>query len=84
MNEWYLPAFCGLAVSGATDWVSIPVNASNDLSTYPFYPNLLLSSHFMLQLDGFLARKMGINSVFGSYLDPLADKVDFFFCFTGS
>ncbi|KAJ1285772.1 hypothetical protein BS78_03G302500 [Paspalum vaginatum] len=26
-------------------------------------------------LDGFLARKMGINSVFGSYLDPLADKV---------
>lgn len=26
-------------------------------------------------MDGFLARKMGINSVFGSYLDPLADKV---------
>lgn len=26
-------------------------------------------------LDGFLARKMGINSVVGSYLDPLADKV---------
>uniref|UniRef100_A0ACD5W4G4 Uncharacterized protein n=1 Tax=Avena sativa TaxID=4498 RepID=A0ACD5W4G4_AVESA len=26
-------------------------------------------------LDGFLARKMGINSVIGSYLDPLADKV---------
>ncbi|CAL9763976.1 unnamed protein product [Musa acuminata subsp. burmannicoides] len=26
-------------------------------------------------LDGFLARKMCINSVFGSYLDPLADKV---------
>ncbi|ONK65489.1 uncharacterized protein A4U43_C07F37630 [Asparagus officinalis] len=46
INEWYLPAFCGLAISGATDW-----------------------------LDGFLARKMGINSVFGSYLDPLADKV---------
>ncbi|KAG1347315.1 putative CDP-diacylglycerol--glycerol-3-phosphate 3-phosphatidyltransferase 1, chloroplastic [Cocos nucifera] len=46
MSEWYLPAFGGLVISGATDW-----------------------------LDGFLARKMGINSVIGSYLDPLADKV---------
>ncbi|NP_001150447.2 CDP-diacylglycerol--glycerol-3-phosphate 3-phosphatidyltransferase 1, chloroplastic [Zea mays] len=46
VNEWYLPAFATLAISGASDW-----------------------------LDGFLARKMGINSVFGSYLDPLADKV---------
>ncbi|KAL2931502.1 Cardiolipin synthase (CMP-forming) mitochondrial [Bienertia sinuspersici] len=46
VNEWYLPAFAGLAISGATDW-----------------------------LDGYLARKMGINSVVGSYLDPLADKV---------
>lgn len=46
INEWYIPAFVGLAISGATDW-----------------------------LDGFLARKMGINSVVGSYLDPLADKV---------
>ncbi|TVU34846.1 hypothetical protein EJB05_16700, partial [Eragrostis curvula] len=46
VNEWYLPAFATLAVSGASDW-----------------------------LDGFLARKMGINSVFGSYLDPFADKV---------
>ncbi|XP_039114525.1 CDP-diacylglycerol--glycerol-3-phosphate 3-phosphatidyltransferase 1, chloroplastic isoform X1 [Dioscorea cayenensis subsp. rotundata] len=46
INEWYIPAFCGLAISGATDW-----------------------------LDGFVARKMNINSVFGSYLDPLADKV---------
>ncbi|OVA10558.1 CDP-alcohol phosphatidyltransferase [Macleaya cordata] len=26
-------------------------------------------------LDGYVARKMGINSVVGSYLDPLADKV---------
>jgi phosphatidylglycerophosphate synthase len=48
VNEWYLPAFGTLALSGASDW-----------------------------LDGFLARKMGINSVFGSYLDPLADKVEF-------
>ncbi|KAH9614006.1 hypothetical protein KSS87_010851 [Heliosperma pusillum] len=46
VNEWYLPAFVGLAVSGASDW-----------------------------LDGYLARRMGINSVVGSYLDPLADKV---------
>ncbi|KAF9612978.1 hypothetical protein IFM89_004781 [Coptis chinensis] len=46
MNEWYLSAFIGLAVSGATDW-----------------------------LDGYVARRMGINSVIGSYLDPLADKV---------
>ncbi|KAF5186605.1 Cardiolipin synthase (CMP-forming) protein [Thalictrum thalictroides] len=46
INEWYVSAFVGLAVSGATDW-----------------------------LDGYVARKMGINSVVGSYLDPLADKV---------
>ncbi|XP_020577448.1 CDP-diacylglycerol--glycerol-3-phosphate 3-phosphatidyltransferase 1, chloroplastic [Phalaenopsis equestris] len=46
MNEWYIYAFCGLSLSGATDW-----------------------------LDGFIARKMNINSVVGSYLDPLADKI---------
>ncbi|KAI3740968.1 hypothetical protein L2E82_31443 [Cichorium intybus] len=46
MHDMYLPAFLGLVVSGATDW-----------------------------LDGYVARKMGINSVVGSYLDPLADKV---------
>ncbi|XP_068644952.1 cardiolipin synthase (CMP-forming), mitochondrial-like [Aristolochia californica] len=46
VNELYLPAFVGLAISGATDW-----------------------------LDGYVARKMGINSVVGSYLDPIADKV---------
>ncbi|KAK6932328.1 CDP-alcohol phosphatidyltransferase [Dillenia turbinata] len=46
MNEMYAPAFVGLAISGASDW-----------------------------LDGYTARKMGINSVVGSYLDPLADKV---------
>ena len=27
------------------------------------------------QLDGYLARRLGANSVLGSYLDPLADKV---------
>ncbi|KAJ9566705.1 hypothetical protein OSB04_002671 [Centaurea solstitialis] len=46
MHDMYLPAFVGLVVSGATDW-----------------------------LDGYVARRMGINSVVGSYLDPLADKV---------
>uniref|UniRef100_M1ASJ5 Cdp-diacylglycerol--glycerol-3-phosphate 3-phosphatidyltransferase n=1 Tax=Solanum tuberosum TaxID=4113 RepID=M1ASJ5_SOLTU len=46
IHDMYLPAFVGLAVSGATDW-----------------------------LDGYMARRMGINSVVGSYLDPLADKV---------
>lgn len=37
----------------------------------------------IVQLDGYMARKMGINSVVGSYLDPLADKVNisFFFSF---
>jgi phosphatidylglycerophosphate synthase len=29
----------------------------------------------MAQLDGYVARKMRINSVVGSYLDPIADKV---------
>jgi hypothetical protein len=29
-------------------------------------------------LDGFVARKLGVNSVLGSYLDPLADKVSLF------
>jgi cardiolipin synthase len=28
-----------------------------------------------MQLDGYMARRQGINSVLGSYLDPLADKV---------
>ncbi|CAG7862353.1 unnamed protein product [Brassica rapa] len=46
LNEMYTPAFVGLAVSGASDW-----------------------------LDGFMARRMKIDSVVGSYLDPLADKV---------
>ncbi|KAF5944310.1 hypothetical protein HYC85_018387 [Camellia sinensis] len=46
LHEMYIPAFVGLAISGATDW-----------------------------LDGYVARRMGINSVIGSYLDPLADKV---------
>lgn len=46
LSEMYTPAFIGLAVSGASDW-----------------------------LDGYMARRMKIDSVVGSYLDPLADKV---------
>lgn len=30
---------------------------------------------WIVQLDGYMARRLGINSVLGSYLDPLADKV---------
>ncbi|XP_023641864.1 cardiolipin synthase (CMP-forming), mitochondrial-like [Capsella rubella] len=29
----------------------------------------------IFELDGYMARRMKINSVVGSYLDPLADKV---------
>lgn len=36
-----------------------------------------LISLFGFQLDGYMARRMKINSVVGSYLDPLADKVSF-------
>lgn len=66
----YLPAFLGLAVSGASDWVWI-------LFLFLFLLKLspVLRYYFPLQLDGYVARKMGINSVVGSYLDPLADKV---------
>lgn len=46
LNELYFPAFVGLILAGASDW-----------------------------LDGYVARKMKINTVLGSYLDPLADKV---------
>ncbi|KAG2484686.1 hypothetical protein HYH03_016515 [Edaphochlamys debaryana] len=35
----------------------------------------LLVSGWSDWLDGYLARRMGATSVFGSYLDPLADKV---------
>ncbi|GLJ21571.1 hypothetical protein SUGI_0400140 [Cryptomeria japonica] len=46
LNDLYFPAFVGLVIAAASDW-----------------------------LDGYVARKMKINSVLGSYLDPLADKV---------
>lgn len=39
---------------------------------------------FDFQLDGYVARKMGINSAVGSYLDPLADKVSFKFFRNGN
>ncbi len=42
--------------------------------------HLLITLVFLwrVQLDGFVARKLGVNSVLGSYLDPLADKVSLF------
>lgn len=36
----------------------------------------------MSQLDGYMARRLGIHSVLGSYLDPLADKVSIESLFT--
>jgi len=44
------------------------------------YSPILCAAIFMVAawtdwLDGFLARKMGISTVFGAFLDPVADKV---------
>ena len=33
-------------------------------------------------LDGFVARRWGVTSVFGAWLDPVADKLLMLFCFT--
>lgn len=46
---------------------------ANDMYSYAFIG--LAISGATDWLDGYMARKMGINSVVGSYLDPLADKV---------
>ncbi|XP_073058706.1 CDP-diacylglycerol--glycerol-3-phosphate 3-phosphatidyltransferase 1, chloroplastic [Primulina eburnea] len=46
---------------------------ANDMYSYAFIG--LAISGATDWLDGYIARKMGINSVVGSYLDPLADKV---------
>ncbi|XP_075495636.1 cardiolipin synthase (CMP-forming)-like [Primulina tabacum] len=46
---------------------------ANDMYSYAFIG--LAVSGATDWLDGYMARKMGINSVVGSYLDPLADKV---------
>ena len=32
----------------------------------------------MVQLDGYVARRTGVDSIVGTYLDPLADKVSYF------
>lgn len=29
----------------------------------------------LVQLDGYVARRSGVDSIVGTYLDPLADKV---------
>jgi len=33
-------------------------------------------------LDGFIARRWGVTSAFGAWLDPIADKLLMLFCFT--
>ena len=33
-------------------------------------------------LDGFVARRWGVTSAFGAWLDPIADKLLMLFCFT--
>jgi cardiolipin synthase len=33
-------------------------------------------------LDGFIARRWGVTSAFGAWLDPVADKLLMLFCFT--
>lgn len=63
---------------------AIPDNAIARLGMLEYSDNLL--RHFLLTLvfvlaaitdwlDGFLARKMGITSAFGRFLDPVADKL---------
>ena len=79
MSEWYLPSFVGLGISGLTDWVRNFV--AQICNIYFLFGKYYLSVYFtnliiVFQLDGYVARKMRINSVIGSYLDPLADKVD--------
>lgn len=53
VNEWYLPAFVGLAISGATDWVSV---CSLLMLLGLFLPQVFISNlwHF----------DMGINTLF--------------------
>lgn len=63
---------------------AIPDNAIARLGMLEYSDNML--RHFLLTLvfvlaavtdwlDGFLARKMGISSAFGRFLDPVADKL---------
>lgn len=63
---------------------AIPDNAIARLGMLEYSDNML--RHFLLTLvfvlaaitdwlDGFLARKMGITSAFGRFLDPVADKL---------
>lgn len=40
-----------------------------------FILNIKFGFSWVSQLDGYMARRLGIHSVLGSYLDPLADKV---------
>ncbi|UXZ05656.1 CDP-diacylglycerol--glycerol-3-phosphate 3-phosphatidyltransferase [Moraxella nasicaprae] len=74
----YYPPALGIGVS------AIPDNAIARLGMMEYSNSML--RHFLLTfvfvlaaltdwLDGFLARKMGITSAFGRFLDPVADKL---------
>jgi len=59
--------------------IFIPLIVVIFYSPYPFR-NLLCSGIFILAsltdlFDGFIARKYGVTSVFGAFLDPVADKL---------
>lgn len=74
-NDMYSYAFIGLAISGATDWVcewQLRLLCGIFICIQYSVSSLI---YLNFQLDGYMARKMGINSIVGSYLDPLADKV---------
>lgn len=44
MNEWYVPAFGALIVSGATDWVCFPILVVHSQLCFCYF--LVLHYHF--------------------------------------
>lgn len=82
-----IPLFVGIAYWPPALGIGMPMipdNAIARLGMMEYSDNML--RHFLLTLvfvlaaitdwlDGFLARKMGITSAFGRFLDPVADKL---------